>query len=155
MNPTPARAASDPASVIAGLAQQRFDDFTAAEAAAGFHILRPSGDYPIAAGGKTSARMMGGSLVSMTQYTYPPLAPSSIGVDVAPAPKESRHLLEFERAPERTFGAHTGRLLRDDGTALEFIWYCGGADSPLIWCRVYGSAEIGIDAFGEFVATMR
>lgn len=129
-----------------------FTSFAHAEAFVGFHILRPSSRYPVAFG-TTGVRTVRGNVYnSTTEYTYPPLAPESIGVDIAPAAYWIAGALTT--GVRTTIGSYAGWLITDN-IGFEFSFECGSNAKGPVWCVVQTSSDIGLVAFKEFVSSLK
>jgi hypothetical protein len=140
--------------VVAAIDANEFSSMAAAEAAAGFHIPAPSAYYPMAFGRTYLRRAQGGrGTFSTTQYTYPPLAPNSIGVDAGSAAVFNAQ--DFQQNESRTIGGRSGSLVRNDGTAIQFAFQYAVTDGVTLWCLVQGPGEMGLKAFQEFVGSLQ
>jgi hypothetical protein len=155
--PSVARATVDPGkaqTVISAFSANEFFSISAAEAAAGFHIPVPSEYYPLGFGRTYLRRAQDGSgTFSTTQYTFPPLPSHSIGVDAGPSSVFNTE--GFKRKEPRTIGAKRGWLLRNDGKAIQFAYQYGDADGVTLWAVVQAPAEVGLDAFQQFVQSLQ
>lgn len=129
--------------VIGALDSAEFFSIDDAEARAGFHIPVPDAYYPMAFGRTYVQRVQDGTgTLSTTQYTYPPLAPHSIGVDAGPA--AVFNVSDFEQKASRVLGSRGGWLVRNDNTAIQFAFEYGETDGTALWCVVLAPAEIGM-----------
>ena len=140
--------------VISSLSATELFSIADAEAQAGFDILAPSQYYPMGFGRTYLRKAQDGSgTFSTTQYTYPPLAPQSIQVDAGPAAVFGEE--RYRRAEQRTIGDRRGWLLRNESNAIQFAFEYNDTPGSELWCVVQAPAEIGFDAFEDFVRSLK
>jgi hypothetical protein len=132
-----------------------YTSFEEAEQVAGYHIPRASSEYPVGYG-LTHLQWFPEleRPFSETQYTYPPLAPTSIGVTVTPSYFYQGGDTGATDGEPMTVGGKTG-WMNEDQTAWVFIFGCGSVDHVNVWCQVTGVKEIGWEAFEHFVSTLQ
>jgi len=132
-----------------------YASFEDAEQVAGYHIPRASAEYPVAFDQTTLQWFpQFDRPKSDTQYTFPPLAPTSIGVNVAPSYFYPEGDKGATSGKPMTVGGKTGWM--DDGkTAWVFVFDCGAVDDVKVWCQVTGVKEIGWESFDHFVSTLQ
>ena len=137
--------------MIGGFGFRSFATFEEAERVAGFHIPRPSSNYPVGYNQTNlrDANSPNRRPLSTTQYIFVPLAPTSIGIDVAPA--SDWDVPAIESGTPTSIGAKHGWMTRQDNVAFVFAYVCGTVGNEDLWCFVRAPAEVGIDAFNEFV----
>jgi hypothetical protein len=131
-----------------------FGSFEEAEAAAGYRIVRGPTEFPVSYDVThlqwfpQFARPM-----SRTQYTYPPLAPTSIGLSMAPAYwwGDDQSMMNG-RAIE--LGGRTA-WVQSDHLALDYALMCGSIDGLTLWCRVLCPASVGQTVCNEFVSNLQ
>jgi hypothetical protein len=131
-----------------------YTSFEEAEQVAGYHIAHPSDEYPVAFG-LTHLRWFPqfDRPLSSTHYTFPPLAPTSIGVNVKPSyyyPEGDKTAMDAE---PMTVGGKTG-WMHESETAWIFIFECGSLDGYRLWCQVMCVKKVGWEAFEHFVSTL-
>ena len=128
-----------------------------AEGILGVHIPRPSIDYPVAYSHADVylQSQPGASLPRVeTQYTFVPLAPTSIGLIVAPGEYWNGDGTWTE-AEAITIGGKSGYRIRDDG-GRSFAYECGrGPRDESVWCVASASAAIEDSDFDKFVGSLR
>jgi len=135
-----------------------YTSFEEAEAVAGFHIPRAGDAYPVAFG-LTDLQWFPGidAPVSQTEYTYPPLDKTSIGIAVGPAVIWSLK----DGTPGEEVLSH-GEPLTIGGKRgfadLREIWFfsfrCGSTAKEDIWCVVRASPKVGRQGFDDFIASI-
>ncbi len=138
--------------MIGSFGLQEFSSISDAERVAGYHIPEPSADYPMGFD-QTALRNLRGYRrpMSSTEYTYAPLAPTSIGLVVAPSYDWSGSLA---KGTNTLVGGHQGWLMRNDAIAITFAFTCGTVDGVDVWCVVRAPAEVGLPAVDDFVASV-
>jgi hypothetical protein len=149
-------------------ARQSFDSFRdqdfasigAAEQVAGFRIPRPSPSYPMSFD-QTTLRWFRGDVrpVSITEYTYVPMAPTSIDLTIGPEHnwdqndgKSGEQILSYG-TPTAILG-RDGWLVQQNG-GLFFSFHCGEVDGAPVWCNVTAASKIGRAAFDDFVSSIQ
>jgi hypothetical protein len=135
---------------------KKYTSFEEAEAVAGYHILRPSSEYPVGYG-LTYLRWLKDHErpLSQTQYTFPSLANTSIGVEVGPSyyyPEGDKTVMSGK---PMTVGGKAGWMLEDTDIAWVFVFECGSVDDMKVWCQVTAVKEVGREAFDHFVSTLQ
>jgi hypothetical protein len=138
-------------------------DFTSiadAEQAGGYHIPQPGSSYPRAFN-LTTLRWFRGDRrpTSESQYSYVPMAPTSIGVTVGPAydwdekdGTSGEQVLSY--GTPTAIGPWDGWFTDHQG-AFVFRFHCGAVDNVAVWCIARTTNAIGRDAFDAFVASIR
>jgi len=133
----------------------QYASFEEAEQIAGYHIPRPSAEYPVAFG-QTHLRWFPQfeRPASTTQYTFPPLAPTSIGVIVSPSYFAAEGDEAMMSGRSMIVGGKSGWMLPDD-TSFVFNYLCGEVDGYNVWCSAGAVKDIGWEAFEHFVSTLQ
>jgi hypothetical protein len=132
----------------------QYASFEEAEQIAGYHIPRPSAEYPVAFG-QTSLRWFPqfDRPLSTTEYTYPPLAPTSIGVGVLPSYFYPHGDEGATEGKQTVMGSKSGWLKELD-YSFTFTYGCGEVDGYNLWCSVSSPKEVAREAFEHFVSTL-
>ena len=122
---------------------------------AGYHIPRPSAEYPVAFG-QTSLQWFPqfDRPLSTTEYTYLPLAPTSIGVGVLPSYFYASGDEGATQGKETIFGSKSG-WLKELGYSFTFTYGCGEIGGYNLWCSVSSPKEVPREAFEHFVSTLQ
>jgi hypothetical protein len=135
---------------------ESYTSFEEAEAVAGYHIPRPSSEYPVAYGltylqwsPKSRERPL-----SETKYHFVPIPDVAIGVVVRPSYSYPEGDKTATSGESTTVGGKAGWMLRED-TAWVFVFECGSVDDVKVWCQVTAVKEIGWEAFDHFVSTLQ
>jgi hypothetical protein len=138
-----------------GFPLQDYTSFEEAERVAGYHIVRPSAEYPVSFG-RTHLQWFPqfDRPLSTTEYTFPPLAPTSIGVIVNPNYANSKHDRALPGYHQTEVGGRAGWLKEGD-LSWFFDFSCGEIDGHDLLCSVNAVKEIGWDAFEHFVSTLQ
>jgi hypothetical protein len=144
--------------VIGGLFEsfKSYTSFEEAEQVAGYHILRPSSEYPVAYGLtylQWSPRNRERPL-SETNYTYPSIAPGGIRVNVVPSYFYPEGDKTATSGKPLTVGGKAG-WLDEEHINWVFVFDCGSVDDVKLWCQVTAGKEIGWEAFDHFVSTLQ
>jgi hypothetical protein len=135
-----------------------YSSFELAEVDAGYDIPRAGEEYPVTFG-LTHLRWWPPSDVplSSTDYDYPPLAPASFGISVAP---ES---FWRSRSPDGQFLPRTGESTSIGGrdgwvrwgdTLWVFSYQCGVSRAGPLWCVVEADPDVGREAFEAFIESI-
>jgi hypothetical protein len=132
-------------------------EYTSVEEAseyAGFHIPKPSDEFPLA-NGRTYLRQLPGQpdYLSASHYTYVPLAPTSISLEVGLA-HHWRGEETWTRGQPTLIGDRSGYRIEEDG-AYYFAFRCGDANGGGLWCVVRGSDEVPAEAYERLVRSLR
>ncbi len=131
--------------------------FEDAEGILGVHIPRPSIDYPVAYSHADVylQNRPGASLPhAETQYTFVPLAPTSIGLVVAPG-EYWKGDATWTEAESITIGGKSGYRIRSGG-GRSFAYECGrGTQGQTIWCVAQASTGIDDADFERFISSLR
>lgn len=138
-----------------------YTSFEEAEQVAGFHIPRPSPDYPVAYG-LTHLQWFEGleRPQSRTIYWFTPpdwgmgRPGVGIGVDVAPAYYSPDGYPTSIDGRATAVGGKSVWLIEEE-FAWVFIFDCGSVDDVKVWCQVTGPKDIGWDALDHFVSTLQ
>jgi hypothetical protein len=128
--------------------------FAEAERLAGFRIPR-SNLYPIAyANAETYLQWIDERErpISETQYTYPPDAPSSIGVVVGPAYYWGGDDTWTANTPA-IVGGRDGWLSAGD-SARSFAFKCGAVEDETVWCVIRAPSVVTDSDLDQFVASV-
>jgi hypothetical protein len=150
--------AMDEAEILRHLSEtspiKSYSSFDEAEQVAGYHIPRPSPEYPVAFG-LTHLRWFPQfeRPLSSTHYTYPPVAPTSIDVIVAPSYFFGGDEERFTGREHTTVGGKSGWLKEGD-MSFFFSFVCGEIDGYNVWCAPSAPKEVGWEAFEHFVSTL-
>lgn len=136
-----------------------YTSFEEAEAVAGFRIPRAGDAYPVGFGLTHLQWFPGNDVpVSQTEYTYPPLAPTSIGITVGPA---SLWALKDGTSGEEVLMRGEPSMIGDKQGFAEFgetgwlfSFRCGSTGAEDVWCVVRAHSKIGRQGFEEFVASI-
>jgi hypothetical protein len=154
-NTPTARVAQPAETALASLDVEELS-FAEAERRAGFHIPRPSGEFPVAyANSETHIRVAnGGWLISATEYSYPPLAPTSMGVTVAASGFWGGDASFFDGDHERVYiGGKDGWMARYEN-ATTFAYACGEMQHETIWCVVRAPNTIPESVLEDFLESL-
>ncbi|HYM16057.1 MAG TPA: hypothetical protein VEZ14_10905, partial [Dehalococcoidia bacterium] len=123
----------------------------------GYHIPRPATDYPVAfSHADTYLQFRPGAPmpISKTQYTFLPLAPTSIGVAVGPGVYWDGDAT-WTGAEATTIGGKSGYLIQSD-SGRSFAYETARAPlGQIIWCVIQAPSAITMDDFEKFVSTLR
>ena len=139
---------------------QDFPTVPDAERVAGYHIPQPGAAYPLAFN-QTTLRLFAGERrpTNESQYTYVPMAPTSIGVVVGPAydwdqqdGTSGEQILSY--GTPTPVGPWSGWFTDYQGV-FKFRFHCGSVDGVAVWCVVTTTNKIGRDAFDTFVESLR
>ena len=133
----------------------QYASFEEAEQIAGYHIPRPSAEYPVAFG-QTSLRWFPqfDRPLSETQYTYPPLAPTSIGVIILPSYFYPNGDDSATNGEQTSVGSKSG-WMNEGGYSFSFTYGCGEVDGYNLWCSVSAPNEVPREVFEHFVSTLQ
>jgi hypothetical protein len=131
-----------------------YASFEQAEQVAGYHIPRPSAEYPPAFG-RTHLRWFPqfDSPLSETHYTYPPEPSTFIYVIVSPS-YFSNDPSKLTSGSATTVGGKNGWMQPDDDDFV-FNYVCGEVDGYQVWLTAWALKEIGLEAFDHFVSTLQ
>jgi hypothetical protein len=131
-----------------------YTSFEEAEQVAGYHIPRASDEYPVAFG-LTHLQWFPQfeRPISNTEYTYPPLAPTSMGVVVGPSYFFGGDEESVAGKEHTTVGGKSGWLKEGD-MSFFFDFICGEVDGYNVWCGASAPKEVGWETFEHFVSTL-
>lgn len=98
--------------------------------------------------------------VSRTEYTYLPMAPSSIGISVGPSSLRDQSddtpgdavLTEGE---PRVIGGRSGWVSRIGDQGIVFSYRCGEIQGESLWCLVRAATKFGEQVLHDFVASIQ
>jgi hypothetical protein len=151
--------AAEPSMVIGTFARllSEYTSFTDAEAAAGYHIPQSSlYPHPYPQSVVALRRLPRGKpdwrRAAESHYTYPPLAPEGITVNVGPS-YLYRGDTTFTQGAPTTIAGISGYMFPSDNV-FEFDYRCGTVDSVSLWCQVWGPKGMGRAKFDEFVVSL-
>jgi hypothetical protein len=136
-----------------------YTSFEEAEQVAGYHIPRPSDEYPLAFGlTHLTWFPQFERPLSETLYVCPPLDPldpnpTSFIVIVAPSYFSSLGDEGRMSGQATTVGGKTGWAKPTD-ISFVFNYLCGEIDGYNVWCSVSAPKEVGWEAFEQFVSTL-
>jgi hypothetical protein len=142
-----------------------YESFLEAETVTGFHIPRPSADFPNLHGNTTHVQWLPrvSAPVSRTYYGPLPGGPTErsdsyvrhIWVRVAVSGLFSGGDGDMMQGDRIEFGDKDGWLVEsDDGVTRLFNYMCGSFGAETLWCTVAGATEIDIDIFSRFVESL-
>lgn len=136
-----------------GFPIEGYSSFEEAEQVAGYHVPRPSPEYP-ASFGRTHLRWFPQfeRPLSETHYSYPPDPSSFIYVLVRPS-YFSNDPTKLRSGRPMTVGGKSGWMLPDEDD-YKLDYPCGEVDGYEVWCNVSASKDIGWEAFEHFVSTL-
>jgi hypothetical protein len=126
---------------------------------AGYRIPRAGDAYPIGFG-QTSLQWFPGNEtpLSHTEYTYQPLAPTSIGIAVGPAflwaLKDGTPGEDILTSGDPTTIGDKQGYAKFGQIGWLFSFRCGSTGGEDIWCVVRAHSKIGRQGFDAFVASI-
>jgi len=138
-------------------------DFTSvadAEQVAGFHIPVPGSAYPRSFNDITLRWFQGDRRpTAESEYTYVPMAPTSIGLVVGPSydwdqkdGTSGEQVLSY--GTPTVIGTWDGWFTHEQA-AFVFRFHCGSVDGVAVWCIARTTDTIGRDGFDDFVASIQ
>jgi len=135
-----------------------YASFEEAEQVAGYHILRPSSEYPIAYN-LTNLRWFPqfDRPFGETHYGLPPVGDTPMWAQVNVSP--SYFYYEGDKGATRgepmTVGGRAGWMAPGYDKSWVFIFECGAVDDVKLYCQVMAGQDIGWEAFDHFVSTLQ
>ncbi len=139
--------------VLTKFAAQAFATLDLAQVSAGFHLVRPSPNYAPSPGAIVLRRQSGAPHpLSVTQYSYPSIAPDSIEVDIGIQSYWAPGALTT--GTQESIGGRSGYEIAGGPDAYVFAFQMGVLDSEQLWCKVTAPGTIGQPGFAAFVASL-